>query len=257
MKQNWLWVAMAALGLWLSLVPLPAEDLEAGRAALFLQGGKMVVGEVVDISRTRLVVQLRDGQEFPFHRVWMINFVNTDWNFPEERERLEKDEHYIFFRNDRMTSGQIIDFSSTRKVFELDTEEEVPIARVRRVYFTNRLPAAYESRLAEEAKPNYVGVYRTELPASPGMTRTITLTLNEDKTATLQRVHSRARLPVNEQGTWAENPDGTITVRTVRLGQIRPAETTPLVFRLENDELVAVQFDPNVWGSGGLRLKRT
>jgi hypothetical protein len=89
------------------------------------------------------------------------------------------------------------------------------------------------------------------------MTRTITLTLYVVKTATLEWVHSRAWLPVVERGSWAENPDGTITVRTVRVDQLQPAESTPLVFRLEKDELVAVQFDPKIWGTRGLRLKRT
>lgn len=137
-----------------------AEDLEAGKAAIFMRGGEMIVGEVVDISSTRLVLQLEDGREFALDRIWMINFISTGWNFPEERKRLENNEHYLFFKNDQITSGRITDFSSTRRVFQFDTKEEVPIGRVRRIYFTNQLPPAYMSLLGEEGtgqKPRYVG----------------------------------------------------------------------------------------------------
>jgi len=219
----------------------------------------MIVGEVVDISSTRLVLQLRGGQEFALHQIWMVNFVNTDWNFPEERTRLEKDQHYLFFRNDRSTSGRIVDFSSTRRVFQFDTKEEVPIDEVRRVYFTNRLPAVYQSRLAEaetEQQPGHVGTFSGETALSNGVLRTVTLTLNEDKTALLKQVYSQGQAPVTEQGSWTDNADGTITVSTRRQGRIRRAQRAPLVFQLENNELVAVQFDQRVWGSGGLRLKK-
>jgi hypothetical protein len=137
-----------------------AEDLEAGKAAIFMRGGEMIVGEVVDISSTRLVLQLKDGREFALDRIWMINFISTGWNFPEERKKLENNEHYLFFKNDQITSGRITDFSSTRRVFQFDTKEEVPIGRVRRIYFTNQLPPAYMSLLGEEGtrqKPRYVG----------------------------------------------------------------------------------------------------
>ncbi len=259
MKKTWRWIVIMAFGLCLSPKSLPAEDLSAGRAALFMQDGGMIVGEVVDISSTRLVLQLRDGQEFALHRIWMVNFVNTNWNFPEERTRLEKDQHYLFFRNDRSTSGRIVDFSSTRRVFQFDSKEEVPIAEVRRIYFTNQLPSAYQSRLAEEQteqKPGYVGTFSGEIALSSGVLRTVTLTLNEDRTALLTQVYSQGQATVTEQGSWTDNPDGTITVSTRRQGRIRRAQRAPLVFRLENNELVAVQFDQRVWGSGGLRLKK-
>jgi hypothetical protein len=167
MKKAWLWILIVAFGLSLSTGSLAAEELRAGEAAFFLQGGKMVIGEIADLSRTRLVFTLRDGQEIAIHRIWMINFVNTDWNFPEERERMKEDQHYLFFRNDRPTSGKIVDFSHNRG-FEFDTKEAVPMAQVRRIYFTNRLPNEYQSRLDEEEakQKNYVGTFR-EIPSSP------------------------------------------------------------------------------------------
>ena len=259
MKKTWLWMVTMAFGLCLSAASSPADKLEAGKAALFLQGGKMVIGEIADLSSTRLVFTLRDGQEIALHRVWMINFVNTDWNFPEERKKLEKDQHYLIFRNERMISGKIIDYSGARG-FQFDTKEEVPIGQVRRIYFTNQFPPAYKSRLAEEEKEqkqSYVGTFSGEIPLSTGVLRKVTLTLNADRTALLTQVYPQGQTPIAEQGSWSDNPDGTITVQTSGQGRIRRAQTAPLVFRLENNELVGVQFDQRVWGSGGLRLKRS
>jgi hypothetical protein len=213
MNKLWSYPLMAMICLGLFSPSLAAEELKAGTAAIFMQGGKMNVGEIGDISRTRLVLQLKDGREFSLGRVWMINFINTDWNFPGERERMEKDEDYIFFKNNDITSGRIIDFSSTRRVFQLDTSEEVPIGRVRRIYLSRNLPPAYE------------------IP--------------------------QQRTPVAQQGSWSENPDGTVTVQIIFPGRVRSANQGSLVFHWEKNELVAIQYDPSVWGPNGLRLKKT
>jgi hypothetical protein len=259
MKKLWSYLLLAVVCLCLFPRSLPAEELKAGTAAIFMQGGKMNTGEIVDISRTRLVLQLRDGPEFSLERVWMINFINTDWNFPEERERMEKDEDYIFFKNNDITSGRIIDFSSTRRVFQLDPSEEVPMGRVRRIYFTRYLTPAYESRLREEEaakKPNFVGAYKGEIRLSSGEVRTVVLSLNEDKTAQVRFEYPRGMQPTVQQGSWAENQDGTISVRIVFLGRIRRADQGAMVFQWENNELVAIQYDPSLWGTDGLRLRK-
>jgi hypothetical protein len=238
---------------------LPAEELKAGEAAIFMQGGKMNVGEITDISRTRLVLQLKDGREFSLERVWMINFINTDWNFPGERERMEKEEDYIFFKNDDITSGRIIDFSSTRRVFQLDTKEEIPIGRVRRIYFSRYLPPAYEARLKEEEaakKPNFVGTYKGEIRLSSGEVRTVVLTLNEDKTAQVRFQYQQPGAASSQQGSWSENPDGTITVRIAFSGRVRRPDQGTTVFKWENNGLVSIQHDPGLWGPNALRLNR-
>jgi hypothetical protein len=250
---------LAGACLWLLPQSLPAEELQTGMAAIFMQGGKMNTGVIGDISRTRLVLQLKDGREFSLDRVWMINFINTDWNFPEERARMEKDEDYIFFKNNAITSGRIIDFSSTRRVFQLDPSEEVPIGRVRRVYFSRYLPPAYEARLREEEaakKKNFVGTYKGEIRLPSGEVRKVNLMLNEDKTAQVRFEYPQGRLSATQQGRWSENADGTVTVQFVFPGQVRRSSQQPLVLKWENDELVAIQYDQSAWGTSGVRLKK-
>jgi hypothetical protein len=257
MKKLSSYLLIAAGCLWLFPQSLPAEALKAGTAAIFMQGGKMNVGEIVDISRTRLVLQLKDGREFSLERVWMINFINTDWNFPEERKMMEKDEDYVFFKNNDITSGRIIDFSSTRRVFQLDTSEEIPIGRVRRIYFSRSLPPAYESKLKAE-RPNFVGSYQGEIRLSSGEVRKVFMSLNNDRTAQFRFEIPQLKTPVTQQGTWAENPDGTITVQIISSSSARvqqPGQQS-LIFKWVNNELSAIQYDQSVWGPGGLRLRR-
>jgi hypothetical protein len=259
MKKLWSYMFLAVACLWILPQSLPAEELQTGMAAIFMQGGKMNTGVIGDISRTRLVLQLKDGREFSLDRVWMINFINTDWNFPEERARMERDEDYIFFKNNAITSGRIIDFSSTRRVFQLDPPQEVPIGRVRRVYFSRYLPPAYEARLKKEEaaqKPNFIGTFKGEIRLSSGEIRTVILTLNEDRNAQVRFEYPQGMGPTTQQGSWADNPDGTITVRIVFSAQIRRRNPQPLVFKWENGELVAIQYDQSIWGTNGLRLKK-
>lgn len=261
MKIMWRWAILLMAGMIFVISPsLAAEDLYGGRAAVFMKDGGMVVGEIVDIAGRPLHFELRDGQRLPLQDIWMINFINTEWNFPAEREKIERNAHYLFYRDGRMMSGRIIDIISPR-VFQFETDEQVPLEEVRRIYLTNQLPAAYQSRLAEkktESTQNYIGTFSGEATPPSGGTRTVTLTLYENKTALLTQVFPQGQEPIAEQGTWTLNPDGTITLTTSRPGQgrIRRAQNVPLIFRLENDELVALQFDQWVWGSGGLRLKK-
>jgi hypothetical protein len=258
MKKIRPWIVMIGFCVCLSAGFLPAEDLEPGEAALFLRGGQMVIGQIEDLSRSPLVLTLKDGQEFALDRIWMINFVNTDWNFPEEREKMDKVRHYLIFRNGRMTSGQILDYSHAIG-FQFDTEESVPLAQIRRIYLTSALPPAYQKQLAEEAekKPSFIGTFSGDISSGVSVWKKVTLTLNEDGTALLTQTYPQGQTPIAEQGTWSENPDGTITVQTSSPTRIRRVQAAPLVFRLENNELVAVQFDPKVWGGGGLKLKKT
>ena len=260
MKKPFIIMMTVLISYGLCSASIQKEELRAGEAAIFMQGGNMNIGEIGDISRTRLVLQIKDGPEYPLERIWMINFINTDWNFPEERASMEKDEPYIFLKNNDITSGRIIDFSSTRRVFELDTKEEVPIGRIRRIYFTRHLPPVYEARWKEEEaarKPVFVGIYRGEIRLASGEVRTVIMTLNEDKTAQVRFEYPQGMAPRTQQGSWLENEDGTISVRITFPGRIRRPGQGALVFKWENNELVAVQYDPSIWGTGGLRLRKT
>ena len=116
------------------------EALKSGEAAIFLRDGGKVVGEIIDMSSRRMVLELKDGQKIKLGNIWMINFVNKNWYFAKERAKILTDQHYLFRRNGDITSGKIIDFSSRRRVFEFESGEKIGIGTVKRIYFSKSVP---------------------------------------------------------------------------------------------------------------------
>jgi len=116
------------------------QRLRSGEAAIYFKSGDLIIDKVVDISSTRLVLETENNGEFPLRDLWMINFVTEEWNFPDERNLIETNDHYVFLRNGDVSSGRIVDFSSEQRVFEFETGEKFPIGQVRRIYFSKTVP---------------------------------------------------------------------------------------------------------------------
>ena len=116
------------------------QSLKPNESAIFLRNGNMIMGEIIDISSTRRVLQLKDGTEIKLTNIWMINFINTKWNFPGERKQIKTADHYFFLKNGSIIYGKIIDFSSNLRVFELDTGKKIKINAIRRIYFSEKVP---------------------------------------------------------------------------------------------------------------------
>ena len=70
----------------------------------------------------------------------MINFADEQWNFPNERDLLETNEHYIFLKSGDVTSGRVTAFAADKREFELESGDKFPLASVRRIYFSKNVP---------------------------------------------------------------------------------------------------------------------
>jgi hypothetical protein len=123
---------------------ISGEALKSGEAAIFLRDGGKVIGEIVDISSRQMVLELKDGQKIKLASLWMINFVNKNWHFAKEREKIRTSQHYLFRKNGDITSGKIIDFSSKRRVFEFEAGEKIGIGSVSRIYFSKSVPDPFK-----------------------------------------------------------------------------------------------------------------
>ncbi len=128
-----------------------ADVLQEGYSITFLKNGEKVIAKVIDVSRTRHVIELQDTsgdtKEINLAKIWMINFINTNWDFPEERDKIVTAKHYFFLKNGEIISGIIIDFSRNLKVFELDTGEKIRIGSIRRIYFSKNPPDEFKKEL--------------------------------------------------------------------------------------------------------------
>jgi len=128
-----------------------ADMLQEGYSITFLKNGEKIIAKVIDVSRTRNVIELQDTsgdtKEIKLAEIWMINFINTKWDFPKERDKIVTAEHYFFLKNSEIISGRIIDFSRNLKVFELNTGEKIRIGSIRRIYFSKNPPNEFKKEL--------------------------------------------------------------------------------------------------------------
>ena len=130
--------------------------LSAVQSVTFLLNGDTITDTIVDMSsQTGQVEFLRHGK---IHRssIWMINFMDSNWDFPDERAQLVSDRDTVFLRNGHRLNVNIVDFSSRRQMFEFRVGGGVHESKVMRIYFCcTKLPAAYRGQ--EEAAPGESG----------------------------------------------------------------------------------------------------
>ena len=95
---------------------------------------------------------------------------------------------------------------------------------------------------AELKKDPFVGTYtRSFIGATGGVKETLVLKAN--MTCTLRSVYS-GRKPIMQSGTWSK--DGTSAKVVLKSdGQI----TDNITFKLQGNQLIATEYDHNVWGA--------
>lgn len=116
------------------------QRLPAGAQAIFLKSGDIVSGKIVDLVTPQIELKLEDGTNIAVRDVWMINFENTDWDFPNERNILETNDHYVFLKSGDISSGQIASFTAAPPAFVFATGEIFPLVQCRRIYFSKTVP---------------------------------------------------------------------------------------------------------------------
>jgi len=103
------------------------------------------------------------------------------------------------------------------------------------------------------AQTDFTGVYKASLPAADSPGRELTLIINADSTAQLSTDYLNGKPPIVEVGNWQDNGDGTFTVTfTGRADGATYARPDTITFGLQGNQLTAVAWDRNLYGSQGL-----
>lgn len=126
---------------------LPTQGLLAkivnmtdGFSAIFPgPGPKLVIKKITDVSRRNGRVDFSDGTKAKFTNIWMINYTNSNWNFPKERLLLKNKLDMIVLRNGKIFYDLVQDFSSRRKVYEFKNHKEVHWSKIRRIYIAKTI----------------------------------------------------------------------------------------------------------------------
>ena len=110
----------------------------------------------------------------------------------------------------------------------------------------------------EPVAPGFTGTYSTTLTLPDAPSTIMVLVLHEDGTA-IEVTRSLEQNSENRLvGQWQDSGDGTASV-TLTESIDKQVLATPIVyvFRLEGDQLIAVDFDATVYGPDGFSLQRT
>ena len=102
----------------------------------------------------------------------------------------------------------------------------------------------------------FVGTYQAVLPSATTDGWRVTLTLNDDGTATLLNDYMNGEPPVVESGTWTSENDTATVILSEAEGESRE-QVVKISFELYEDRLFAVDFEPEDYlPSVGLQLKK-
>jgi hypothetical protein len=238
MSRNRFFIAAVMFGLLAGAVVLAGQTrMRSGEAAIFFRSGDSIIDKILDISSERLVLETENNGEFPLRDIWMINFIDDRWDFPAERDQMEPRDHYVFMRNNAVSAGRVVDFSSERRVFQFESGEEFPIGQVRRIYFAknvhNALQGGGGATVAQSvvASSPWVGTFARIGPAG------VEVILRENHTAQMTLSRGAAQ-EMGFNGRWEQINQGSI--RVIVTNQTNPRDMRTMTFGLEGDTLISL-----------------
>jgi hypothetical protein len=250
-------VLTVILGLALFGATVASAQLPRGESAIFLKDGQMIIDHVISFSLDKPIVRTRN-QEFNLRDLWMINFDEERWDYPEERQSMDQGVQYLFLRDGNIIAGQIVSFRKKDDVrrgtpwgFAVKNGAGVvayPDPNIRRVYFSKAVPQAFRNQgqgqnQGQQQNDNpIVGRY-----SSIGNSAALDLQLLANGTA-------RWTAPKGGviQGTWGFNR-GDTSIVVIRLnGQVGGAEMT---FGRDGNDLVGLNYDKRAFGQ--LRFRKS
>ncbi len=117
----------------------------AKKSTTFLKDGNTLFEEITDMSSRNLRFEYSNGQKIHKNRIWMINLISKNWDFPNERSQLDKRFDTIFLKNNDVIYKRIVDFSSRRRVFEFKDRSSIHISKIKRIYICcTNFPSKYK-----------------------------------------------------------------------------------------------------------------
>lgn len=117
----------------------------------FLKDGTSLTEALKDMRGIPLKIEYVNGQKIPKHKVWMINFIDDNWNFPEERKQVTCQKDTIFLKNGNVLMETIVNYNNKKKVFDFEAGGSVRAAEVTRIYICcTKIPLVYEEKIQEK-----------------------------------------------------------------------------------------------------------
>ena len=117
-----------------------------GQCSAFFKGGNMATGIINFLKTSQMKIGFINQGKFSLQKVWMLNFANTKWGFPNERKVLNQNFDTIFLKNGRTFYDKVKKYSFGFKVFRFANTKDIHISKIKRIYFCcTKLPKAYKA----------------------------------------------------------------------------------------------------------------
>lgn len=112
-------------------------------AAVYLMNGRFIEFPLSYLNSRK--TGFTNGLQINTHDIWMINLTDKNWNYANERRRLDQSLDTIVLRNGEVLYGTIVDFSEKRGTFRFENMDPVDESQISRIYLCcNPLPDAYK-----------------------------------------------------------------------------------------------------------------
>ena len=131
-------------------VLLVGAGLGAKDPSIFLNDGTQFNSSIVDMSSRNREIEFGNQRKVAKTQVWMINFMDNNWNFPAERNQLASGMDTLFMNDGGLKPGTITDFTTRRGRgrFQLANGEYVEVSGIKRIYFCcSPLPQYYRDQI--------------------------------------------------------------------------------------------------------------
>jgi hypothetical protein len=115
----------------------------------FLTDGRTVSHTVIDINKIK--IDFDGNYQLKTQQVWMINFHNSNWNFPNERKLLRGHTCTLILTNGKYIHQNVTDYEARRsgRIY-LDNNTYIHVSQVKRIYFPHSGIPHYYAKLIRE-----------------------------------------------------------------------------------------------------------
>lgn len=108
----------------------------------------------------------------------------------------------------------------------------------------------------QQTQPQFVGIFKTNMPAASSPGRTITLNTHTDGTVTFTQDYQNEEPAIVETGSWTETSDSLDITLTQRDSEVLdPPVTMTFAYHAMNGGSLELIGDEDLWGSEGLILQ--
>ncbi|NIM17721.1 MAG: hypothetical protein GTO45_37615 [Candidatus Aminicenantes bacterium] len=131
--------------------PTPSPDEGKRYSTSFIVDGRIVEYPLSYLNSQK--TGFTDGLQINTKDLWMINFIDDNWDFPGERQRLSNRMDTVFMNDGKIIYDNVMDFDKSSLTFRFGRTGSVHESEIKRIYFCcTKLPTTFTKRPIRKRK---------------------------------------------------------------------------------------------------------